>query len=265
MVREGVSQTGDGLVVVHGHRRVEAARELGLQAIPTVAVEGDGAELLARAVEAHAGRGDQNLREVARALEAGLRLGMDEAAAAERLLPALGLEPHVEMVRRHLRLLTLPPDLLQLLLSKGFSLRRCMPFCDVTRRDALLLARVCKGLGARKIEQAATALREICARDGLGLERLVDDLELDPLEQEGLARLDARRHPETTALRRRAGELARELGGREARVTFDPNFVRDGVEVTVRLEAEADLERALRRLAEPGKRDLLRRLLELLD
>ena len=263
-VLDPIAVRGDALEIVHGHRRVEVARELGLARVPVLQVEGDSGELLAHAVEAHAGRGDQNLREAARAVAAALRLGMSQEQVAARILPALGLEPHMELVRRYRRLLALPPDLLQLLLSKGFSLRRCLPFCDLPGGDALLLARLCQGLGARQIEETATALREICARDGLELERLVDELALDPLERDGLDRLFARRQPETTALRRRAGELARELGGDEARVTFDPNFTRDGVELSVRLMREGDLDRLVQRLVEPDKRDLLGRLLELL-
>lgn len=264
-VLDPVWLVAESLDVVHGHRRVEAAAELGLASVPALMLAGEPEDLFVKAVEVHAGQGDQNLREMARAMEVAVSLGMDQGQVARRLMPALGLEPHPELVRRHLRLLTLPPELLQLLLRKGFSLRRCLPFCDVAPEDARLLASVCQGLGARKIEQTATALREICARDGVALAELVRGLELDPADARGIRRLDARRHPETTGLRQRGDEVAAKLSGGVARVAFDRNFSRDGVELSARLERPEDLDRLVQHLASPGSLQQLRRLLELLQ
>ena len=262
-----VRETGEGgaLELVHGHRRVEVARELGLERVPALMLEGEPAGLLIQTVEAHTQGADQNLREVARAVEAAITLGLDEQQVARRLMPALGMEPHPELVSRHRRLLSLPEELLQLLLRKGFSLRRCLPFCDVSPPDARLLASVCQGLGARQIEQTATSLREISARDSLPLGQLVQELGLDPADTAGLLRLDGRRHPETTALRRRAAEVAGELGGQGARVSFDRNFTRGGVELWARLNGVDDLERLIKHLEQPGSQALLQRLLDLIQ
>ena len=123
-----VCGAGGSPVLVAGFRRVEALAALGRAEVPARVSERPLEELFVEAVEGHAGQG-ANLREVARALQIGRRLGLSLEEAAARLLPPLGLEPHPDLAGRYLELLRLPGRLLGFLVDKGFSLRRCLPFC----------------------------------------------------------------------------------------------------------------------------------------
>jgi hypothetical protein len=273
-----------GLTMIAGFRRLDALRELHATDAPAEIVDGDRAELFCAAVEEHAGQA-ATLRERARAIAIASSLGWSSEVIGGRLLPALGLAARPHLAEQHLRLLALPDSLLDLLVAKGFSLRRCLPLCELAPADGERLAAVAAALqlGGRQIEEVLIALLEISRRDGIAIAQLVEELELLAVSPGGgvapgeaaariadpraaLHRLERRRLPETWRRRDELQLLIRPLAAAGAAVRFDPNLATTDLEVAVRGESADELRAALRRLVEePALTASLARIFERLD
>ncbi len=246
---------------VHGFRRLEACRALGVGEVPARLERRSLTELFVQAVEANTAQAAPTLRERSVAMAVAGELGMSTLEITDAVLPALGLEPHAALLERHLALLDMAPELLSLLSRKGFSLRRATPLGAFTEEEGSMLARALAGLGARRIEEAALMLREVCARDRVSLADLALELELPAGDAAALERLRARRYPETAALRRQVEARCQELAGDAARLAFDPNFAAPGLELRAALRSPRDLERLLDTLSGPRAQELLREIL----
>jgi len=234
--------------LVAGFRRIQALEELGAVEVPARLTEAPLEELFVAAVESHAGQ-PANLREVARAVRVGVGLGWTLEQAARRLLPALALEPHPRLAGRYLGLLDLPAELLQLFVDKGFSLRRCLPFCALDPGAAGTLAALVRtGLvrGGRQLEEVACWLVEAAAREGIMADALAGELGLlDPGAAPALARLEARRFPEVSRRRRELDALCSAVAGGEQarlRVSYDRNLADEELQVILRLASPDDLD-----------------------
>lgn len=254
-------------LLVAGFRRRALALELGLKNLPARLLEGDPEQLFVLAVEQHAGQ-PVNLRERMHAVLIGLRLGWSAGQVARRLLPPLGLEPHPALAQRHAALAALPPQLLDLLVSKGLSLRRCTPFLALDADQARLMARLALalGLGARQLEQVLAWLLEISGRDKLPLDQLVQQLELlSPDHAEGaLGRLEQRRFPETTRRRLLLRQRCEDFAAGRVALRFDPNFTRDTLELRATVASAAELTELAELLGSAPQRRLLEEILQLL-
>lgn len=265
-----VTPAPDGYLLVDGFRRLQLLRELEPERLPVTVVEGERAELFVRAVERHAGQG-ANLREVARAVRAGVGLGLGLEEVGRRILPPLGLEPSRVLAERHLELLELPQDLLDLLVDKGLSLRRCLPFCRLARADAEAIAAAARNLqlGARQVEEVTWSLVELAAREDASVAGVAHELGLlaAPDGESGgaaLARLEARRLPETTRRREELDRLCEALGGGQLEVRYDRDLTRQTVELLARVGSRAELEQLAQLLQRRASGDLLQRILEAL-
>jgi ParB-like chromosome segregation protein Spo0J len=258
-----------GLTTVAGFRRLEALRELGARDAPAEIVAGERAELFCAAVEEHAGQ-PASLRERVRAIAIAAELGWSTEQVGRRLLPPLGLAALPHLAEQHLRLLALPDALLDLLAAKGFSLRRCLPLCELGQADGALLASVAGALqlGGRQLEEVLTALLEIARRDGVAMARLVEELELlaGAESRAALDRLNRRRLPETWRRRDELQALSAPLAAAGAAVRFDPGLATSEVEVAVRGTDAAELCARMRRLVDdPALNAGLARIFERLD
>lgn len=233
--------------LVAGFRRVQVLEELGESEVPARLSERPLDELFIAAVESHAGQ-PANLREVARAVSVGLELGWSLEQTATRLLPALALEPHPRLAGRYLELLDLPAELLQLFVDKGFSLRRCLPFCALEPAAAGILAALVRSgavRGGRQLEEAASWLVEAAAREGTTVAALAGELGLlGPDAASSLTRLEVRRFPEVSRRRRELDVLCDAVAGGERglRVGYDRNLADEEIEVTLRLASPGDLD-----------------------
>jgi ParB-like chromosome segregation protein Spo0J len=264
-------ETEGGLRPVAGFRRIEAARELELPGMPARVERGDPALLrdaFRAVVESHAGQGS-TLRERARALRIGLDLGWNLEAVSAILLPALGASPKPHVAAQYLRLLDLPAPLLDFLVAKGYSLRRCLPLCHLRPEEAALLSRLPShlALSATQFEEVATRLLEISRRDGLPLERVVEELSLlDPssTQRSALGALERRRLPETSARRETLDTLCGGFLEGRAAVRFDRNLASDIVEVALRVGSVAEYGELLSRLAAVEAHEQLGRILDAL-
>jgi len=259
-------ETPAGLQPVAGFRRLQVAAELRLDEVPAQVARGEAGPLFALAVEEHAGQGC-NVREQARAVAVSMELGWSAEQVARDLLPALGLQPHAGLVTRYVRLQAMPAELLDLLVSKGYSLRRCLPFCDLPEEDCRLLAVVAvgMGLGGRQIEEVSSQLREVAAREDLALAQVVEQLGLDRQDGDdagGLGRLELRRYPEASRRRREMEALARQLAGGEVAVRFDRNFARDGVDLGFHVHSVQKLRELTRELGTDHSLELIRQILD---
>ena len=225
-------------------------------------------------MEGHAGQ-PVSLRERAKAVQLCKFIYLSDKDVAARVLPPLGLEPHPRLVRRLRELARLPDDLLGLLSSKGFSLRRALPFCRLDPAEAALLAPLCRhlGLGARKLEETVWALREISARDRVSLAELFRELELGgdaaaeragPGRAAAVERIDRRRFPSLWARRDLADAAVADLAGVDVAAHYDRNLNHARVSLGWEVQRVDDLDRIAGALCDPKLRRALERLLEAL-
>ena len=181
---------------------------------------------------------------------------------AERLLPPLGLEPHPDLAARYLNLLDLPAGLLQLFVDKGFSLRRCLPFCRLDPAELDVVNRVAAHVrGGRKLEDATTWLLEVAAREGAAVAAVAREVGLCNGAPDALARLEARRFPETTRRRKEIDALCEGLAGRQVGVRYDRRFTAEQIDLVLSVRSLADLSDLLDRLKQPATRRTLDRIL----
>lgn len=260
-------RVGEAYQLVAGFRRVETALELGLQRIPAVIVDGNVGELFCKSVERHAGQ-EANLRERARAVSVGLSLGWTARQVAQRLLPALALEPSGRLAEHLARVGRLPPELLDLLVAKSFSLRRSLAFCALDAAEARSLARVATqlALGARQIEEVGTWLQEIARREQLPLAQVLQQLGLgetdEPDRAASLQRLEQRRYPEATRRRAAIAALCDGFAAGLVTVRHHKNFAADGVDLSLHVDSVAQLREAAARLADGPTLERLDKILE---
>ncbi len=266
--------TSGELQVIAGFRRLEVAHRLGLDQVPARVEQGAPAELFLAAVEEHTGV-ELNLREQARAMGIAQELGWSLERIVRQLCAPLGINPHSVLVEKYLRVMTIPPVLFELFVAKGFSLRQCLPYCELPPDDGDRLAQVAVhlGLGSRQLETATTWLLAISRRDEQGLAQVVDELDLllpwEPGQQgqaqrRALGRLEERRFPETCARRREVEQLCGELGD-QLLVRYDRNFSRDTMEVVLQAGTLAALDQHAAGLQETRTRELLAKILERLS
>jgi len=250
-----------------GFRRLQVLRELGSDTAPARVSSADPGEAFIEALEDHAGQ-PANLRERVRAVCIGERLGWSAERIARRVMPALGLSPHPHLMTQHARLAQLPRGLLDLLTGKGFSLRRCLPFCGLAQAEARLLARVALnlGLGGRQVEEVFACLQEIAGRESISLEAVVQDLGLKEAGQDRAwpEALEGRRYPELTRRRAALDRAVRDFADGRVTVGYERNLCDEGVELRFKVRDDDQLQQVLRALSEPETAAQLQRILELL-
>jgi len=262
-----LQQSASGLRPVAGFRRLEVAVELGLDAVPA-RIGGPAEEtfaLFCRAVEEHVNQ-PINLRERLRALAVAEELGAPPSRVCAELLPALGLAAELHLLDDLRGLQALPAALRDLLASKGFSLKRCLPFLRLSSDDGALLCEVARrlGLGGRPIEELLASLLEVAARDQVPLRSLL--AELGFLEGSGgaaLARLRLRRYPEASRRQRtleQAADALAKLAG--ASLRWDPALASETVELSLRVRSVEALRRSLEALGSETAARALERALE---
>lgn len=251
-----------------GFRRLQVLRELSSDTVPARVSSADPGEAFVEALEEHAGQ-PANLRERVRAVCIGERLGWSADRIAQQVLPTLGLSPHPHLVSQHSDLAQLPRELLDLLVGKGFSLRRCLPFCALGRAEARLLTRVALnlGLGGRQVEEVFACLQEIAGRESISLDTVVQELDLLETGQgRGWQQaLEGRRYPELFRRRAALQQAALDFAGGQVAVGYDQNLCDEGVELRFQVRSGEQLRQVLRALGEPVTTEQLQRILDLLD
>jgi ParB family chromosome partitioning protein len=150
-----VTPAGDRFLIVAGERRWRAAQRAGLTEIPVVVREVDGDQhLLELALVENLQRADLNAIEEA---EAYRSLGQSFGLSHEEIGRRVGKSRAT--VTNALRLLKLPPEVLDMLRDGRLSAGQARPLATLAAQDALRLAeRAARGgLSARKVEELATA------------------------------------------------------------------------------------------------------------
>jgi ParB family chromosome partitioning protein len=143
-------------VLIAGERRLRAARQAGLPAVPCCLRQATGPQLLEWALIENIHRADLNPVERAAAYREYIdRFGLTQAQAAERLG-----EPRANLAN-HLRILDLPDDILEMLTGGALSFGHAKVLAGVggepDRQTALARRCVRAGLSVRQLEQLAAA------------------------------------------------------------------------------------------------------------
>lgn len=181
-----VRKNGERYELIAGERRLRAAREAGLTALPAVVREVSDEQMLEVALIENTQRADLNPIERARAyreLMLRFQLTQDEAAAR------VGLERST--VANFIRLLDLPPDIQDAVSRGTISQGHARALLGI--RDPVVQASVAKriereGLSVRQVERMAQARRPQVHSPGPSLGNIAD------LEERIRARLGSKVH-----------------------------------------------------------------------
>jgi len=152
VVVPGGPEAAGEYVLVAGERRLRAARQIGLEAVPCVVREASRQQILEWALIENIQRADLNPMERANAYRQYVdRFGLTQADAAERLGQARAT------ITNHLRLLELHADVQQMLaegsLSFGHGKVLAALIAEPARQMALARRASCDGLSVRELER----------------------------------------------------------------------------------------------------------------
>lgn len=214
--------------------------------------------------------------EIARGIRIAISSGHTQATIAKHLLPHFGVEPHETVVKRHLTLLRVEPDIAAYLEEKGVTLKRSLEFVRVPSDGAALLVELAAmlNLSARALEEWARMIGDIAQRDLRSW--------LETASQSGL--LDLARDPDLTVAdrARHCGRLLRKLRypiwaqalattrmrvrklelPERVRVKWDETFESEGMALEIQVRTADELEQDVARLTE---RHSIKQLADLLD
>ena len=159
---------GDQLVPLAGFKRLAILRALDGELTVRVVEAASPVEAIAVAAAEIRSTRELGPFEVARAFDRARQHGVDRPTSAQRLGPALGVEPHEVVVKRHLELLRVPSGLADWLEQKGVSLKRALAFSRVRPDDAAVLLDLASRFepSARALEEWHAMLVGISKRDG---------------------------------------------------------------------------------------------------
>lgn len=239
-VIEKAQQRGRGYTLVSGFRRIEAARSLGQSQVRCqIYPAGEAAACARMAVAENAFCRNLGPGELARAVVLVSR-HMDAAALAEHSLQIFNTRLNPKFVETLIFLGRLNESIFHLMDSGQLAIKAARVLATMPEQDAQMMLGLfsCVKASSGKQMEIFTWAREICAREKIRLDQLLNDSQiraaLDPNKSNqdlGAAAnrvravLYARRFPQLEAARTRATGLVRDLGlPRTMRMTLPENF-----------------------------------------
>lgn len=257
--------------VVHGFRRLAALRRLGITQAPVTPIDHPEkiSEAFLEVLELHVGQ-PINLREKCRALTIAQACAMPLNLMVKRLLPALGLPAQKHIFEQYKLLEQLPRELFDILADRDFSLRRCLPFTQLSAEEGQKLASLIRAsdLTGKQIEELFTAAREIAARESCSLGQILDELTANADSSGLMSCLTQRRYPEAFRRRQKINELSHDWASKWMSIRFDQNFNRSGCELVLAIDDEnqweQNFEQTISYLNSPDFRRQIKQILALL-
>ncbi len=258
----------DRFQLITGFRRAEVLRLLGRTRVLAAIHSHENLpdhKAARLAVFDNVGVRDYNLVEQARAVDLLLGVGeMNEGELVQKLLPAMGLKAHGQVLQRLRQLLVLDGAFLEIIAQEGWPARAVLPLCAWRADAQQAFFEVEKALrpGANKLAELATGLEEIALQRDQPIESFMVELKLrtraldeaiPPQERLRLIREVVRRarYPTLARMERRAEELVDKLQ-LTPHVSVRPpeGFEGDAYEARFTFGSPEDLKRIGRRLLE---------------
>ena len=273
-----VGQEGD-LVPVGGFKRLAALAQLhpASEKIEVSVLGPELSTLEVLAVAAHEIRRDREITpfEAMRGISRAIDEQVERSDIVRDLLGELGLEPHQNVLDRHLKLRRIPNDLARWLESKDVSLRRALRFAKLGRDEAACLAQLSTlfGLSLRAAEEWTQMIGDTARRDKVtwqavveraGLTKTsVDEGQEMPPAKHAQQKLWALRYPHwkkaVETVRRRI--LDASLSER-MRIVWDDTFETEGLQVHWRVANVSELKKDAEALIVPDRLKKLERVFE---
>ncbi len=266
--------------LVHGHRRVAAARELGLASIPAAELTGEEADD-SRAFDLAfwdncVTRGF-NLAEASMAVRSLILIrGKDDQSIIKTYLPAMGFQPSKKVLDNLAALIELSPGWLEYFIERGVSLKVAGQILKLPEDDAGALFMLVQSIRPNQnhLRELVLLLAEVAAREKLSTRGLIETKEIsdlvDPSWADARARHDAvmshlrkRRNPELARFDTGARELA-DRSGLPSSVSMNTPALTDKpvLRFSLELASTSDAASAAKALSDE---DFLARLQEFLD
>ena len=144
------------LRLLDGFKRLEWAKQKGLEAVPVVTVQMTNKSLLLFLISKHAPVLKSCVSK-ALFLRFLLQIGINRQTVIDKAMKFLGLQAHRGLLEKHLRIAELPKKLLVFCHHKDFSLKRCL---NLAYQPRPLLERIMDLEG--QISISASLLQELC-------------------------------------------------------------------------------------------------------
>ena len=267
-------------VPVTGFKRLQVLCDIASEVVVSV-VRGadDPILLLALAANEIRTKREPTPFERSRAFHCAQGLGASRADIASRLAPALGLDPHEVVVRRHLMLLRVEESLAEWLERKGVSLKRALAFTRTRPEDARRLVDLITGLdpSARALEEWHRMLLDISKRDGTSLSAVLDGIghqlpletesNLSPADRANRLResLWALRYPAWSTAQVEVEKILHKLCLPDgAEITWDRQFEKEGCSLILPIRILEQFRRDLVSLSDEHQLALFAELLDAL-
>ena len=213
--------------------------------------------------------------EAMRGIVRALDCNVERREIVDDLLIELGLEPHQNVLNRHLRLKRIPKDLARWLESKDVSVKRALRFAKIRPDEAACLAQLATsyGLSLRAAEEWARMIGDTARRDKMTWQAVVEragltENSLDqgcemPPAKHAQQKLWALRYPHwkktVETVRRRVMEAS--LTER-MQIVWDDSFETEGLQIHWRVSNVGQLKEDAEALIVPERLKKLERVLE---
>ena len=259
-----LKETGDRLVIVSGFRRIEACRQLHWKEIPCRILSDATPKpsCVELAIMDNLAQRPLNLVEQARCLHllTAVNIGSE---VSEELSQFLGISQNESYAAKLKRVLSVPENIQSGIVLGQLSLPIVLLLSELPREDALVVASLYKKLpmGLNKQREILLYLKDISARDGISIKRLLDEeslknvLDKDDIDGNVKSRhlrtyLRKTRFPRLVKVEEDFHESVRAMDlGAAIQVRPPPQFEGCNYTMTIQFDSLAALKQAHRRIS----------------
>ncbi len=173
-----------GFQIINGFRRYDVAQTLGMKLIRAMIWREDQIDdRLAFQMSLHGNMLTRGLNIVEKSLvleKLSSRFSIDKDEVIETWLPALELEPNEKVLNSFLQIPPFSTSLKRYVVSRGLSLNNILRLATLSEEDRESMCGLLLSLrmGENVLREILTFLKEISARDGIGISGLVSNREM---------------------------------------------------------------------------------------
>jgi hypothetical protein len=279
---------GEGLIPVSGFKRLKALQKIHCLSgddpskkkieVRVLSSGVDWLEMMACSAGEVLKDRPLNPFECARALTKGFEAGLSREEVIKTLLPVLGLQPYVNVLKQHLKLMETPDQLVQWLEPHNPPLKRALTFSRIKEGNVRVVMDVIEGLqpSLRGLEVLCQLIGECARRESLSWEDMLDklllrsilsdsDLSFSERNRRVKSRLWRCRYPNWAESQDRVDALLDALSLPERlSVAWDEQFEKEGFEMKLYVRTVEEMQEDLRSLLDPDNSKSLQVLLEAL-
>jgi|GEM_PF-1795588 len=268
-----VEQSNNSFRIVHGFRRLECAKELGISELPVILTGGTPLENLKSALIDNRVQSNCSIYEQSKAIDIADDLEIPETTIINEIIPLLDLQPHKNVYDEYRGLIRLPDQLIEFFVEKNIPVSRTRVFQSLSEDGQAIAVQILQEFspGINVLEELITNLYEVSRREEQPVLDVYTDLAIESIlaqaEQPHIAlgklraMLRERRYPVLTETNRTIEDKADQLHFPHCiNINWDRRLENRGIHLTFHWENLADVDESAEAIGEESNRHQLKEI-----